>query len=382
MRVLIVSEPGMSGQFQIVEGLAHYLIEQKHEVHLGYSDRRGREHLRLVSFVSEHGGECLNLSVGNAPEPRDLFALWRLWVLARRVRPEVVHVHSAKAGALGRALQWLGIRAQFFYTPHGYYLAPRFGVMPHLFNAVERVLGSIGTTIALSPGEQRFALERLRLPPGKLRLIPNPVSGETFHPPSAEERRAARAELGLPQDAIVLGMMGRLAFQKNPVAIYRALPPLLANHPRLILFHVGRGDLEAEVENAARELGSQIVRRSYLERAAIFFCAVDALALTSRYEGLPAVVLEALAADLPVITTIAPGVSHFADAGLSHWWEAPLDDRAALTHAVRLWLEDMPRKRPSNHRQSVLERYSVENTLGVLLAAYRAALAGQSATHA
>jgi glycosyltransferase involved in cell wall biosynthesis len=136
------------------------------------------------------------------------------------------------------------------------------------------------------------------------------------------------------------------------------------------------------VENAARELGSRIVRRSYLERPAIFYRAVDALGLTSRYEGLPSVVLEALASDLPVVTTRAPGVSHFADIGLSHWWEAPLDDPAALAHAIGLWLEDMPRKRPSNHRQSVLDQYSVENTLGVLLAAYREALAGQSAAHA
>jgi glycosyltransferase involved in cell wall biosynthesis len=379
MRVLIVSEPGANGSFRIVEGLAHYLIEQKHEVHLAYSNRRDGSPSRLVSFVHEHGGETMNLGVGNKPEPRDFFALCRLWALAHRIRPQVVHAHSSKAGVLARALPWLGIHAQLFYTPHGYYgLAPRSGVMPHFFNAVERVLGRTGTTIALSEGERRFALDRLRVPPEKVRIIPNPVSGETFQPPSAEERREARAELGLPQDAIVLGMMGRLTFQKDPVAIYSALPPLFADHPRLMLFHVGRGELEAEVENAARQLGNRVVRRPYLERPAVFYRAVDALALTSRYEGLPSVVLEALAAGLPVVTTMAPGVSHFSGIGLSHWWDAPLNDPPALTNAIRLWLEDLPRKRPSNHRQTVLERYSVENTLGVLLAAYRNAIAGDT----
>ena len=144
----------------------------------------------------------------------------------------------------------------------------------------------------------------------------------------------------------------------------------------LLLFHVGRGELEAEVDMAARELGSKVVRCPYLDPPTVFFRAVDALVLTSRYEGLPSVVLEALAADLPVITTLAPGVSHFADAGLSHFWGAPLDDPVALTNAIQMWLDDLPRERPSNHRSWVLERYSVENTLGLLLATYRAAVAG------
>jgi len=375
MKVLIVSEPGMNGSFRIVEGLVRYLIEKNHEVHLAYSDRRDGDPGRLVSFVREHGGESLNLGVGNVPEPRDLVALWRLWALARRVRPAVIHVHSSKAGVLGRALPWLGIRAKFFYTAHGYYgLAPRPGLMPHIFNTVERVLGSTGTTVALSQGEERFALDQLRVPPEKVRLISNPVNGETFHPASSEERHAARAELGLPQEAIVLGMMTRLVFQKDPLAIYRALAPLLASHPHLVLFHVGRGELEAEVDAAARAFGSRVVRWRYLDQPAIFHCAVDALVLTSRYEGLPSVILEALASGLPVITTLAPGASHFAEAGLSHVWGAALNDPVALTNAIQMWLDDLPRQRPSNHRLWVLERYSVENTLGVLLKAYREAI--------
>jgi glycosyltransferase involved in cell wall biosynthesis len=135
----------------------------------------------------------------------------------------VIHAHSSKAGALARALVWLGVRQPVFYTPHAYYgLSGKGGMKSRVFNAIETVLGRVGTTINLSEGERAFARDSLKIPQARLRLIANPVDCVRFRPADAAKRKEIRAALGVPADAILLGSVGRLAFQKDPITLYHA----------------------------------------------------------------------------------------------------------------------------------------------------------------
>jgi len=378
MRILIVVEPGIDGVFRHVEGLIHHLLAEKQEVHLAYSDRRSSMHLeKLTALVASRGGECLNLRIGNASEPGDLSALGRLWSLARRLRPEVVHGHSSKAGVLVRALPLLGIRARFFYSPHAYYgLAPRPGQAVHFYNAVEQIFGRVGTTINISNDEAAFATGPLKIPRENIRIIHNPVDTAVFRPATPEERRQRRSALGFPEDAVVLGALGRLSFQKDPQTLYRAIAPVLRARKDIVLCHCGQGELDGELGLLSRELGieDRIVRKAYFDEPAAFYQALDGFALTSRYEaGWPIVVLEALATDLPLIVSDAPGTTAIGAAGLSHCWTAPAGEVASFTAAVEFWLADRPAGRPSNHRQTAIERFSPVIAYGAVLDAYREA---------
>jgi hypothetical protein len=110
----------------------------------------------------------------------------------------VIHAHSSKAGALARALVCLGVKQPVFYTPHAYYgLSGKGGVKALVFNAVETVLGRIGTTINLSEGERVFAKDALKIPQALLRLIANPVDCARFRPADAQKKREIRAALGM-----------------------------------------------------------------------------------------------------------------------------------------------------------------------------------------
>ena len=378
LRILVVVEPGIDGVFRHVEGLIHHLLAEKQEVHLAYSDRRGSAHLeRLAALVAARGGECLNLRVGNAPEPGDLSALARLWSFARRLRPDVVHGHSSKAGVLVRALPLLGIRARFFYSPHAYYgMAPRPGKAVHFYNAVERLFGRVGTTINISKDEAAFAAGTLRIARDDIHVIHNPVDTAVFRPPTPEERRERRAALGFPEGAVGLGALGRLSFQKDPQTLYLAAAPVLHARKELLLFHCGQGELDEELRLLSRELGigDRIVRKAYFDEPAGFYQALDGFVLTSRYEaGWPIVVLEALATDLPLIVSDAPGTSDIGAAGLSHCWTAPAGQAESFTAALESWLADRPAGRPSNHRSTAIERFSPPIAYGAVLDAYRQA---------
>ena len=170
-----------------------------------------------------------------------------------------------------------------------------------------------------------------------------------------------------------MGSLGRLAFQKNPQMLYRAVAPVLKKRPEMILFHIGRGELDEELKALARELGieGQLIRREYLTNPAGFYQSLEAYLLPSRYEGLPISVLEALATDTPVILTDVPGSAEFGTLGLSHCWMSPTEDAGRFAEAIEAWLADLPRERERNHRKIAVERYSPEKGYGAMLDAYR-----------
>jgi glycosyltransferase involved in cell wall biosynthesis len=372
--VLLVSEPGVDGVFRHVEALAHFLMNQGRQVHLAYSDVRGSDRLsQLVADIERAGGGTVNLRVGNAPGPSDFGALLKLRSLVKSTEPTVIHGHSSKAGALVRGLAFLGIPQTKFYTPHAYYgLAGGAGLKANIFNLIERALGQIGQSIVLSAGEQNFAENTLCIPRSKLKLIPNPVDTKRFAPTTVEARSAIRAELGVPEGAKLLGSVGRLAFQKDPLTLYRSFAAALQKVPDLWLYHLGDGELTAECESLARELAitDRIIRRTYLSEPVSFYQVIDGMILTSRYEGLSFAVLEALACDVPVLLTEVPGNLDFLGMGLSHAWAAPKEAPIEIAKAIERWADDLSAPRAKNHRQIAENSFSQAACFGAIVSAY------------
>jgi glycosyltransferase involved in cell wall biosynthesis len=378
MNALIVSEPGASGVFAYVEALCHFLIGEGVRVHLAYSDRRGSDRLlALVRFVESNGGLTLNLGVGSGAGPGDIRAFHRLRRLALRAQPDVVHCHSSKAGVLGRSLALAGIRASYFYHPHAYYgMRPRRGTLDFAYDGAEALLGRIGTTITVSADERNFAANRLRIPPRRLRTIPNGVDTDRFRPAAKGERLALRKAFGIPRDGIILGAISRLSLQKDPATLYRAFAAASRTRADLYLFHVGSGELEHEVDELARELGirDRLIRLGYLADPTGFYQSVDGLILTSTYEGLSLAALEALSSDLPLILSRAPGNNDLLELPLSHAWSAAPGDVDGFATSIELWHACHSSRRTPNHRAIAMERFDFRAAHAAVLGQYREAV--------
>lgn len=377
MNILLVSQPARDGVLRHVDALAAFLLAQGDRVHLACSDFDASEQFHsLADRVSTAGGHLLNLGVRNGPQPRDVKAASQLRALIRIVRPDVIHAHSSKAGALVRGLGLvglLGVRAPVFYTPHSYYLMHETEKpKARMFHFLERIFGRVGTTITMSQCESKFALDVIRIPSSHQILSENGVDFSVFHPATAATRLEMRDRFGLPHDAKIIGSVGRFSPQKDPLAMYEAFAAAAKDFPDIHIAHVGQGELQPQMDAiiAAHGIAHRCHRVPYMNDTSPFYRALDGFLLTSRYEGMSYAVLEALATNLPMVLTFAPGNESFAEHGFSHFgWPRP-GDVASIADAIRNWRRGLDRPQAPNHRAISQDRFSLEASFSRVRDAY------------
>ncbi len=240
-------------------------------------------------------------SFGRAIDPvADLRTLRRLTAELRRLAPDVVQTHTAKAGLLGRvAARRAGVphvvHTFHGHTLHGYFPRPITAV----FTAIERRLArrtdlllAVGARVRdelLAAGvgrPEQYAL----LPPG----VPDPGPGD---------RAAARAALGLPSDVPVVALIGRLTAVKRPDRFVAAAQAVAAVLPRTIHLIVGDGELRGEVEAAVAAGSADVRLLGWRSDVDTVLAAADVVVLTSDNEGMPLTLIEAAMAGRPCVTT-------------------------------------------------------------------------------
>ena len=245
----------------------------------------------------------------------DLRALARLRDLLRRRGFDVVHTHCAKAGAVGRLAAHQAGVPRLVHTYHGFpfhefQAAPRH----RAYVQIERWLGRI-TDLALcvGTGVAVEAVRRQLIAPERIRTI-GVIADSAGHIPAADggpgraARGRARAQLGLPPDATVVGAVGRLTYQKAPEDFLAALHAL--GRPGVTGVWVGDGELAGEVAARARRMpGVQVLLAGQRGNVPDLLPAFDVFALPSRYEGLPTAVVEAMLCGIPVVATAVNAVS-------------------------------------------------------------------------
>ena len=376
-RVLMVSEPGMDGAFTVVDSLIRHIHNAHPEisVDLAYSSRRSGQALRdLIGEIERRGDRTIDLKVGNAPRPSDFRAVLDLARFVRERRPQVMHAHSSKAGALARIARLFALVPPVFYSPHAYYGMPRLGGPKEmLFNVIESALGRVGTTINCSEDEQDFAIHVLRIPPERLRVVHNGTDTARFAPLDAAGKAAARAKLGLPSEGKILITIGRDSLQKNYAPLYGALDDLLPA-AGWSFAHAGAGS--TSLRNGLRPAAAARCHSfEHLDDVGPLLQAADGFVMTSRYEGLSLAMLSALSCALPAYLTDVPGFHFLKEFGFDEiaWLPdtaSPGAVRDALKNSLFLWAARPPEVL-ARQRDLVLRMFSLGAQLEKIVALYR-----------
>ncbi|MCK6581221.1 MAG: glycosyltransferase [Anaerolineae bacterium] len=312
-------------------------------------------------------------ALGRSLHPlRDLQVIWRLYRLMRRFKPDVVHTHTAKAGFVGRVAAWLAGAPVIVHTFHGHVFRGYFSpTMTRVFLVLERLTaGMSSAVITLTEGLKREIAEEFGVcPPDKIVVLGLGLDLGRF---AAAPRRAGtfRAAHGVPTDAPLIGIVGRLVPVKNHRLFLQAAALVLRQEPAARFVIVGDGEARAavEAEIAALDLGGAVQITGWVRDLPPVYSDLDVMALSSVNEGTPVTLIEALAAGCPVASTAVGGVPDLLEGGRLGAL-APSGDAEALAAAMRRALRQPPDPEPI--RALMLERYGIDRLVGDLDALYR-----------
>lgn len=240
---------------------------------------------------------------------RDSRALRELTEYLVSGRYEVVHTHSAKAGALGRMAAERARTPMVVHTFHGFpfheFQSPLrrgayVGIERYLSRRTDAFL-AVGGAVAAEAVRRGIAV------PERTRVI-NPAIEAVGSPPSPPLRAAARRMLGVPVGCKVVGTVGRVDYQKDPETFVDAIAAL--GRADVYAVWIGDGPLRRQVERRAarRGLTGRFICTGHRDDVAHLLTGLDIFAMASRYEGLPCALAEAMTTGLPIVATAVNAV--------------------------------------------------------------------------
>ncbi len=292
----------------------------------------------------------------------DLTLVPRLARELRRLGAQVVHTHNPLPLIYGAPAARL-VGAAAIHTKHGKNPGSRANRL-----ARRGAAQLAHAFVAVSDTTAAQAREQHDMPLPRLHTIPNGIRLDRYAP-DPEARAEARVELGLG-DAWVVGTVGRLDDYKNQALLVRAMAPLLSSRVRLVI--IGDGSSRATVESAIAALPEPrwVVMTGRRMDVPRLVHAFDVFALSSKTEGLPLVVPEAMAAGLPIIATAVGGLPSVIDEGVTGLL-VPVEDKAFAAALAQLESDrEGARAMGVKGRQVALANYSHDRMVDAYLALY------------
>lgn len=321
----------------------------------------------------------------------DVRALRALYRAMRDFKPTLVHTHMAKAGLLGRLAAAAynltrgdAPRALVVHTYHGHVLEGYFSrSMTAVFIGLERLMARLSDAIiAISPAIRADLLDKYRIGrPAQYHVVPLGFDLAAFAEVDNAARSRARAALQIPDAAPVLASVGRLTAIKNYSLLLEAACLVATGRPDLVLLLAGDGELRAGLEAQAARLGiaANVRFLGWRRDLPAIYAATDVFALTSRNEGTPVALIEAMATGVPGVSTDVGGVGDVI-ANSSMGIKVPLDDPRALAAAVERLFSDTGQRRRMGDvaRAHVLARYDIARLTDDIELLYQKLHAGQA----
>ncbi|MFN8276733.1 MAG: glycosyltransferase [Chitinophagales bacterium] len=285
---------------------------------------------------------------------RDYKAYFRIRQIIRDFKPDIVHTHAAKAGAVGRlAAAHAGVPV-IVHTFHGHVFHSYFSPLKtRVFLEIERYLAKKTTAIvALSDIQRNELVDEFHIAPReKFEIVPLGFDLSRFAENREEKRRNFRTKYQIKDDEIAIGIVGRLVPVKNHPLFLRALKYVADRTQKKVrAFIIGDGDQRPAVEALARQLGLAFNNSNLQESNILTFTSwikdidvsnagMDIIALTSFNEGTPVSLIEAQASGKPIVSTRVGGIADVVLEGKTALLSAS-DDLPAFSENLLQLVED------------------------------------------
>ncbi len=322
---------------------------------------------------------------------KDYKSYYKLRKIIEEYKPDIVHTHAAKAGAVGRlAASHSGVPV-IVHTFHGHVFHSYFSAAKtRVFLEIERYLAKRTTKIiALSELQRNELSETYKIAPAdKFQIIPLGFDLRKFGENKEEKRKAFREQYGLQEEDVAIGIVGRLVPIKNHDLFLRAVKQLLGMTTKNVrVFIIGDGEERPKIEALANELelsycnGTEsttaiVTFTSWIKQIDVSNAGMDIIALTSKNEGTPVSLIEAQASGKPIVSTMVGGINDVVIPGETALLSPSEDVGAFAANLAKLVnSESLRLKMSQSGAQHVYEKFSHKRLCSDMRTLYTSLLA-------
>ena len=335
------------------------------------------------SLIEETRQRGINLTI--MPEllrevslANDVKALFNLRRMMRAGRYDIVHTHSSKAGVLGRLAAKMAGVPLIVHTVHGWSFHDQMSPRKRRFYVALEKIGHACShaSIVVSPKDIEKGVTAGIGRPEDYTVIRSGIELERFgHPQVAPAEM--RRQLGIPEEALVIGSVTRLSPQKAPLDLIEAFAQIQQALPDVWLVVVGDGALRAEVEQRIRDKGvhGRVILTGLRRDIPELMAAFDLFVLSSLWEGLPRVLPQAMATGLPIVCTQADGSAEAIKEGHNGFLVPPSQPHALAEKAIQLLQNEPLRWEMGFHGRGLAPEFGAKKMVHEIDTLYRRLLA-------
>jgi len=310
----------------------------------------------------------------------DIKAYFKIKKIIKEFKPDIVHTHASKAGALGRFAAYRAGSKIIVHTYHGHVFHSYFGKFKtSIYKFVERFLATKTTgIIAISESQKSELSDTFHIcPKEKIQVIPLGLELNAFASITPDKRQLARERYGLKAEEVAIAIVGRLAPIKDHLFFLDVVEQLLkeSSHP-LKVFVIGDGTEKDLIQVRANEINAKypnsIQLTSWIREMVQVYHALDVVCLTSKNEGTPVTLIEAQAAALPVVSTDVGGVRDVVLDGVSGY-VLPKNDLSSYVKKMHLLIDSQALRAQMGAagQKHILDKYHYERLIHDMEGYYR-----------
>lgn len=306
IKILYILEATSGGTQKHVIDIAKKIDRSEFQIDIIFSSDRNK------NFVEESKGifnRTYGLPIKRSASFTDISNILRMRKIILENKYDVVHCHSTKAGFVGRLAAFVSRHPNVIYSPHGFMFCDnRILFKRYLYLTMEKYLGLMTQkVIAVSGSERELALEHNIVPNKKIITLYNSIDHSEYDDFDYENKISEKLKNG---SEIVLGTVGRLYYQKDPITLIKSFKIINDKFPNTRLVMVGDGPLEQVCIKLIDSLGltDKIDLTGYQKNSKDYYKTFDIFMLSSHYEGLPYALLEAMSMGIPSVGTNVVGI--------------------------------------------------------------------------
>ena len=292
----------------------------------------------------------------------DLKAIGKIRKLIKKYAPEIVYAHSSKAGALTRMAD-IGIKNFCIYNPHGWAFNMQCSAKKRMiYTVIERIAAPFcDKIICISDAEKQSALENKICKEEKLQVIFNGVDIESYE--NGIHGVVQRKDLKIPEDAFVVGMVGRISPQKAPDIFVKMAKQVKDKISSAHFIIVGNGELEKNVRKYAEDknFSERLHITGWVDNPMSYIELFDVACLLSRWEGFGLVLPEYMMAGKPIVASKADAIPNIIKDGENGLLVGIDDVDGASAAVLRIYQEsDLKNRLVSQGLEDVHRRFDAK----------------------